>query len=283
MDLTWRERTFPRLDWRGWVVMGAAGATALVLALVDRFEQPAWFHDFADRRTMLGVANFMDVASNAPFAAASVWGLACVWARRRSEKRCVAGGCTPMLGIDVVCAICFFVGVGLTSLGSGWYHLNPRNETLVWDRLPLILTFVSLLGMLMAERVSSRSAGRLLGPMLAIGACAVGHWAWTESRGAGDLRAYFAVQIATLVSVVLIVALYPSRYLSTRLLATGLVCYGLAVAFEQLDKPVWNLWRGLGVELVSGHTIKHLFAAGGAFVMILAIKPRAELRVAGKF
>ena len=33
----------------------------------------------------------------------------------------------------------------------------------------------------------------------------------------------------------------------------GLACYGLAVLFEQLDKPVWNLLSSLGVELVSGH------------------------------
>ena len=59
---------------------------------------------------------------------------------------------------------------------------------------------------------------------------------------------------------------------TTRGLVIGLACYGLAVLFEQLDRPVWNLLSSLGVELVSGHTIKHLWASAGALVLAWAVR-----------
>jgi len=34
--------------------------------------------------------------------------------------------------------------VFLTGIGSSYYHLHPDNRTLVWDRLPMILTPVIL-------------------------------------------------------------------------------------------------------------------------------------------
>jgi len=37
-----------------------------------------------------------------------------------------------------------FVGVFLTGIGASYYHLQPDNRTLVWDRLPMILIPVIL-------------------------------------------------------------------------------------------------------------------------------------------
>ena len=68
-------RAFPRWDARaGWIV-GLVALGALAMALMPRLAQPASFHNFADRRALLGVPNFMDVVSNAPFAMASALGM----------------------------------------------------------------------------------------------------------------------------------------------------------------------------------------------------------------
>lgn len=32
---------------------------------------------------------------------------------------------------------CFFVGVAAVAFGSGYYHLKPDDDRLVWDRLPV--------------------------------------------------------------------------------------------------------------------------------------------------
>jgi hypothetical protein len=34
----------------------------------------------------------------------------------------------------------FFAGVTAVGVGSTYYHLNPDNATLVWDRLPVSLS-----------------------------------------------------------------------------------------------------------------------------------------------
>ena len=32
---------------------------------------------------------------------------------------------------------CFYVAVGAVAFGSSYYHLDPNDERLVWDRLPV--------------------------------------------------------------------------------------------------------------------------------------------------
>jgi hypothetical protein len=115
--------------------------------------------------------------------------------------------------------------------------------------------------------------------MLLAAASSVFYWRATELAGAGDLRPYFFVQGAALVCVILIVSLYPARYLPTGWLLVGLGCYAAAIIFEQLDRAVWSMWTAADLEVVSGHTIKHLCASAGAIVMAMTIKPRATPRV----
>ena len=68
-----------------------------------------------------------------------------------------------------------FVGVGLTTLGSSYYHLAPDNARLVWDRLPMSVGFMGLLTALLAERISLPVSRWLFGPLLVVGAASVRH------------------------------------------------------------------------------------------------------------
>lgn len=264
-------RAFPRLDWRGVVVMAVCVLGAVVMGGAEPFGQNAAFHRFADTRAWLGVPNFLDVATNAPFAVAAVVGLVLL-RRRVVRERALGGmGAAPLLRVDRVCLTSVFVWLGCTAVGSAYYHVSPGNERLFWDRLPMILTFVSVLATLISERVSPKTAGWLLGPMLLAGAGSLVYWRETEQMGAGDLRAYFLVEGATLASMLLIVALYPARHLRTRWLLAALACHAAAIVFEQLDRVVWQAWHVVGMEVVSGHTIKHLCAGAGAMVLALAV------------
>jgi hypothetical protein len=269
-------RLFPRFDWRAGVIMSIVLIAVMMMMIsVPRLAQSQAFHQFADTRAWLGVPNFLDVITNAPFALAAAIGLVSLRRRVRSERASVAGATIPLMPIDRMCLGAVFIGIGLTSLGSAYYHLAPGNDRLFWDRLPMLLTFLSLLATLVAERVSPKTAAWILTPLLVLGAASLMYWVQTERLGRGDLRPYFLVEGATLASVLLIVLLYPSRYLPTRWLMLGLGCYAGAIVFEQLDRAVWSIWNIIGIELLSGHTIKHLCAGAGALVLARAVTVRS--------
>jgi len=46
------------------------------------FSQPVSYHNFADQRAMLGIPNFLNVASNLPFAVIGIWGMIFLFSAR---------------------------------------------------------------------------------------------------------------------------------------------------------------------------------------------------------
>jgi len=52
----------------------------------------------------------------------------------------------------------FFVGFVLTAIGSAWYHLDPDDRGLAWDRMGMVVAFAGVLGLVAAHRVSVRAA-----------------------------------------------------------------------------------------------------------------------------
>jgi hypothetical protein len=229
--------------------------------------QPSAYHVMADQRTFLGVPNCLNVLSNLPFALVGLLGLSATFSHGagRAPQFLDPWERWPYAAL--------FVGVTLTTLGSGYYHLAPDNARLVWDRLPMAVGFMGLLTALLAERVSLAVARWLFGPLLVVGATSVAYWYWSELQNAGDLRPYLLVQFGSLLLVLLMLVLYPARYPGTRYLAYGLVAYAVAKVFELADQPIYALGY-----FVSGHTLKHIVAAGG--VACLAEMLRARTRSA---
>jgi len=80
------------------------------------------YHRFADQRGFLGIPNFLNVTSNIAFLLVGIAGVAFV-ARRPPSHRAAW--------------LTFWMGVSVISVGSGYYHVNPDNRSLVWDRLPI--------------------------------------------------------------------------------------------------------------------------------------------------
>ena len=170
----------------------AFGIVALgIVFCLPPIAQPQSYHAFADGRTMLGLPNFHNVASNLPFAAVGILGLSLLL--REGTVRpdsCVMprGERWPLL--------VFFVGVLLTAFGSAYYHLHPDNGRLVWDRLPMTVAFMGLFASVIAERTGTRAAKSLLWPLVWLGIVSVFKWHMGEQRNAGDLRLYGFVQFA---------------------------------------------------------------------------------------
>jgi hypothetical protein len=214
----------------------------LVAACHDPVKQDLRYHLFADGRTMLGIPNALDVLSNAGFALVGIWGLLSLRRAAFVDRRERAPWAV------------LFVGVALTSAGSAWYHLDPRNATLVWDRLPMTLGFMGLFAALVCERVSVRWGLRLLAPLVLVGAGTVGWWALKD-----NLVPYLVVQFYPLLAIPLLLGLFPPRYGRAEDLLLALGWYLAAKIAESYDGEVY---RFLG--FVSGHTLKHLLATVGA-------------------
>jgi hypothetical protein len=238
-------------------------ASAGVLFLLPPIAQDPEYHFFADRRAFLGIPNCLDVASNLPFAAVGLAGL--LFLLRRGSPTTDSFVCDRERWFYIL----LFVGVALTSAGSTYYHLEPSNERLVWDRLPMTIGFMSIFAAVIAERISLRWGMILLAPLIAIGAASVLYWRMTEAAGAGDLRLYGLVQFYPLLAIPLIIWLFPPRYTRTSTLAGALAFYVLAKLLEVLDKAIFSVGG-----IVSGHSLKHVAAAAGVWWVLRWLKYR---------
>jgi hypothetical protein len=241
----------------GLAALAAAGAW-----LAPPIPQDPAYHRLADSRPWLGIPNALNVLSNVGFILVGALGLAFVM---RPEGRGPAfrepGERWPY--------VVFFGGLLLTGLGSGYYHWEPGNARLAWDRLPLAITLMGLLAATIAERIGVKAGLRLLGPLVLLAAGSVVYWHWTELRGAGDLRPYALVQFYPIVAVPLMLWWLPPRYSRGGELLAAAATYAAAKVPELLDG-----WILSATHVVSGHTLKHLLAALAGYWVLRMLRHR---------
>jgi len=234
------------------VALLAAVALAAVVAvgLASPIRQDLAYHDFADRRALLGVPYGLNVISNVAFLVAGAWALG--WVARASLP--------PW---ERAAGLAFGLGLLLTGLGSAWYHAAPSNASLVWDRLPLSALFPIVLAVAIGDRVSVAAGRALLAP-LALGAVASVLW-WHLTD---DLRPYVLAQFLPMLLVPLLLVLLPGRRPAGPLVA-GIALYAVGKLAEAADRGVLA-----ASGLLSGHTLKHLLAAAAAVLIARWLAPR---------
>lgn len=234
------------------ILLAVALLAVLAALLLPAVPQPPEYHDFADRRAWWGIANFLDVVSNAGFFVVGVAGLVVVARPETVFERSVERWPYAI----------FFVGMVLTAAGSAYYHLAPDNERLFWDRLPMTVAFMSLIAAQLADRLAVRTGVALLLPLLALGAASVLHWRATERLGWGNVLPYAILQGASVLLLLVLAAANPSRYTHGSDVYGVFGVYVLAKILELADRQAYDLGH-----VVSGHTLKHVVAAlAGLFV-----------------
>jgi hypothetical protein len=233
------------MTWQLWLILGLGAAAAVGLACHSPIRQDLKYHNFADQRQMLGRPHALNVWSNAPFVIVGIAGL--IW---------LAGHDVPHRWIWIA----FFIGVVLTGLGSGYYHLRSTNETLVWDRLGMTAAFAPFLAGIITARVDGQVGAWLFGPLLVLMLGSVWYWKRTD-----DLRPYAWVQFFPMLAIPLMAWLLPARYLATADIFIVIGFYAVAKIFEAADRQFLR-WTG-----ISGHSWKHVFAAAGCGWMIVAL------------
>jgi hypothetical protein len=235
---------------------------ALIFSMLPRIPQPQAYHHFADQRSFLGISNFANVVSNLPFAVIGLWGLVLLLRSSDDQTRHFLDRRERWPYLFV------FAGLLLTAFGSSYYHLDPNNARLVWDRLPMTIAFMSMVAAVIAERVSLRAGLWLLPILILVGLGSVFEWYASEMRGAGDLRLYAAVQVYS--ALVLLAALFfPRRYTRGSDLAVVVGFYALAKVLETLDRPIFAIGH-----VASGHTLKHLAAAAAGYYILRMVQKR---------
>ena len=239
-----------------WLGVFAVGSLAALFVVLRAIPQPQEYHSFADGRTLaFRIPNTLNVLSNVGFAIAALAGLVVMRGRRRFANH-----------LERSDARIFFVGTLLTAIGSGIYHLAPSDGTLVYDRLGMIVAFMPFLAMMVHERYEG--ATWLLPVLLVVGAASV--WWW---RTFDDLRPYGWVQFFPMVCVFVIPILDRPRHTREVIaLSAVVIAYTAAKVLETFDHATFSATGGH----VSGHTLKHLFAAAAPLAIAIWIRSRTS-------
>jgi len=272
---------------------------AAFFLFVEPIPQPQSYHNFADRRRCVcrcgggrgrgrgmpsmmflppnyhgsgdkskpnaGIVlpNFGDTASNIVILLGGLSGVVSLVALdlMETEKNGVGIDRTPSEEWQLnVCLPLFFAATVVVSIGSTYYHWNPSDATLVFDRLPMTVAFAAIFCYMLDEYLSAQdgntfesSIGQdMLIPLTITGIVSVVYWSWTD-----DLRLYAVVAIFPMfLMLFLVLFCSPPRHGGTVQQVLGLILYSAAKISEDRDHEVFNLTG----KRVSGHSLKHILA-----------------------
>ena len=230
-----------------WLLVGIGLLMILILLGVGPVIQDAGYHKFADSRSVFRIPSFWNVISNIPFLVVGVMGV--LGAIENGNK-------------NFQYAV-LFVSVFLTGLGSAYYHSFPTSETLVWDRLPMTLVFMSLFSILISQYISD-GYGKLILPVLILfGVISIIFWVFGQEH---DLRLYALVQFYPMLAIPIILVFFGANNPYNKTYWLVLLCYGTAKFLEYYD-----IWIYQQLKVVSGHSLKHMVAAIGLFILYMSL------------
>ncbi|WP_367607647.1 ceramidase domain-containing protein [Legionella sp. W05-934-2] len=244
-------------------VMLAVIPAILYLLWVPRFPQWQSYHKFSDSRVFWMIPNFADVISNGLFLSFGIYGLILLVKNKNSLTN------KP----DTFVYSLLFIAIILTGIGSTYYHLSPNNATLVWDRIPMTVIFMTLLSLTIMQRIHPKLGLYLLLPFIVLGVFSVVYWYATELAGVGDLRPYALVQFYAMFIIVAILVLFRKPYPPTTAYLYVGFFYILAKLAEYYDRFIFDHFK-----LLSGHTIKHVAAAIGCYGFVMMVKAQIKRR-----
>lgn len=234
----------------GYILLSVFIILVVILTFLKSIPQDPAYHNFADERSLAAIPNTFDVLSNLPFLIVAVLGF--------------------LLKPKGPTSVILLSGIFLTGLGSAWYHANPSNTSLIWDRLPMTVLFMSFYILILKRTGIIIREKTWLTVFICTGVFSVWYWFITESHGTGDLRPYVVVQFFPLVTLPILLFIFRTDklFLKSGLLISA--CYVVAKVFETYDEQIYTLLS----ETVSGHTLKHLASALATYFMLPLIEKK---------
>ena len=251
----------------GYFIIASVAVLAVIAIMTqDPIAQDPAYHLLADARDIFNLQNFWNVISNLPYLIIGILGF---------YKVTQSSGLAIFAELKLAYLL-FFAAVAAVSLGSGYYHLAPDNSTLVWDRLPMTVVFMSFFTILVSEFISVRVGKILFFPLIVAGIASVVYWHLSEGWGEGDLRYYALVQFTPVIMIPVILLCFRSRYTRVYGYWGLLVTYSVAKLLEYVDVEVYQL-----LGFISGHSIKHIVSALGVYIFLTSLEKRSRIVESG--
>ena len=234
------------------ILLGITIIGMSALLFIKPIAQNPNYHLFADQRTILSVLHFWNVVSNIPFFVLGLLGMFFIIKKYQ------------VINLNINNFV-FYLGIFLTGIGSIYYHHQPCSQTLVWDRLPMTISFMAFFSIIIGDCICIATGKRLLLPFILLGIISIIYWQMTKSKGQEDLRFYALIQFLPVILIPVILLLYKSVNQFTKTYWLILVVYLFAKVFEASDEFIFN-----HTQFISGHSIKHLAAALAPLLLLLA-------------
>jgi hypothetical protein len=249
------------LTTRDYIIPSLLLLCVILLLINGPIAQSPSYHNFADQREAFGIPNFLNVITNLAFAIVGLIGVQ--HGKHVKEKR-----------LKYICNT-IFVAFLLVAIGSAYYHLSPSNDTLIYDRIPIVIIVMSFFAFIIYNCIHPRAGYSALVILNIIGVISVVYWAFTERIGNGDLRWYGLVQFFPIIAIPLMLILYKSSFNYTKEVILIFLFFTLARVAEIFDKEIYYLFR----ETISGHSLKHLFMAVSCYKIAVLIRHRSTRNI----
>jgi hypothetical protein len=246
------------------ILVLVAAIIAIATAFIGPVAQDLEYHQFADRVTYFQIPNALNVVSNLFFALIGLAGLFYLCIRR---SLIVLESIYPFY-------ITFFTALVVIAPGSAYYHWTPDNQSLVWDRLPITIAFMSFFSIILAERLSLKAAKIMFLPLISAGVLSIAYWHYSELTGEGDLRPYGLIQFLPMLLIPMILLMFEAKFTLDRALWWFLGAYLIAKGFEAYDHQIFEF-----LIFISGHSLKHLGASIGCFIYLGYLQTRTPINL----
>lgn len=228
------------MDRKGWIFIALALFGVVFFLSVSPIYDGADVNVYADQRTFLGIPNFFLVAPGLIFFILGLLGLWKLGTERKTFLR-------------AVWMMFFIASIGI-GLGSGYYHLDPSDSRLFWDRISISTAFMALLAGVISERIALNRA-KIIAPLLILaGMGSIFYWAWS-----GDVRFYDLIQCFSIIVLPLLCLCFPMK--GDKYIYGVVVFYILAKVVEIYDGQIFSLTH----QMISGLTLKELGGAVGVY------------------
>jgi hypothetical protein len=239
----------------------------LISIIMPPTSQPIEYHQFVDQRIYFGIPNFFNVVSNI-FLLFS--GLAGFIFLLRPRKFLIHK--TFIRFSERWPYFILFLSVIMASFTSTYYHLAPDNARLAWDRLPIAIGIMTLLSIVLIERISINIGFISLPFLVLFGIGSVMYWHWSELYGLGNLNYYIVVQFYSILAIILLGKYFSSRYSRGADIYVVIILYAFAKLAEMADHEIFSLG-----QVISGHSVKHFFVGLAVFWIIYMLQKRRPL------
>jgi len=242
-----------------WILGFLSLSCLAALFFMERVPQDIEYHLFVDNEVLLNISNFHNVISNLPFLIVAILGFS--FLIKNGHYFTKEEGAMSWTLVS---------GIALIGFGSAFYHYNPSNFSLIWDRIPMTIVFASLFSLILYDLIEPTVGWKVFAVFLPFGIMSVVYWWISESLGFGDLRPYIFVQFFPMMAIPLMLILTKNKS-NLRPLILMTLFYFLAKYFEQNDSLFMDLIS------YSGHSLKHLCAALAVYFSVSYLKNRIKV------